>query len=689
MWLAIPPLSGAEPWQSFQSTPATEPACNRSTSLALIRCRRLTSRPQWVAIIRVWWQPRRPPRRRNPRSQLLHQPKARPGRTQGPHRRPSPSAREVITILLQWRAIPASRLRTRPACIKPLSTRRTVRPALRHSPAPDTSYTGALGAGIHNAAEGFGRTAELVGNATGLQGVSNFGKGLEGATAAPQGYQPTDLAGALRAGDYKTFLSSLPRAAVESAPDLASYLGAGAIAGPVGVASVAAARNLGDNVAARAANNNDAVPTTGDWVGGGLTTATQAALAAVGIGKAGPGAALIDAAPVLAKPIFAGALDATGAAGSDAVGQLGTTVDTTKGTQFDPYEAAAAGAQAGVARAASAVPELAAVGIRAGSDRVMGSLQSAPVSQADAASILRVNNDFQTAKANAEATQGTTSPQSIFNSLKADYVSSATDAIGALRASGQIDAPQARSLTYLFNNQALRSNNTISAAGSDSDSTTLFDRLNDLPIDDASVVTLQNAARDLNTLSGQSFQNRATGPFQAIGAGLAKGAALGGALASGHPAAMAAAVLGLKTVSPIGGAVGAGLDRLMGTNTPPVLLRARAAQQMLGAGVSAGPSSLSGLQDITAAARAIPPAPPPTIAQLAQQRLDNAAKSNAIKLAIATAGKMPTPHPEVDETAVDAAVNAALLEADQVTARAGNVPIPAQCALPGQRERTG
>ena len=153
---------------------------------------------------------------------------------------------------------------------------------------PDTSYTGALGFGIHNSAEGLGKTADLVGQATGWEGAEAAGKALEGATAAPANYQPTDLPGALRRGDYSAFFSSLPRAAVESAPDLAAYLGAGAVAGPAGVAGIAAVRNLGDNVAARAANNDDPTPTGGDWIGGGLTTAGQAALTAIGIGRAGP-----------------------------------------------------------------------------------------------------------------------------------------------------------------------------------------------------------------------------------------------------------------------------------------------------------------------------------------------------------------------------------------------------------------
>ena len=538
----------------------------------------------------------------------------------------------------------------------------------------DTSFTGALQYGAHAAAEGLGKTAELVGNATGWNGLASAGKTLEGATSAPVNYQPTHIASDLKAGNYLDALKALPRAATEGAADMAGYLGAGAVAGPIGVAGVAAARNLGDNVAQRAANNNDPTPTAGDWAGGGLTTAAQAGLAAVGLGKAGIGRTMLAAAPTLAKPIVAAGLDAGAGAASDAVGQVGTSAGTDQGVVYDPYQTAAAGLQAGVGRLASTVPELAAVGIRSGADAAMSALQPAPASVDDAASVVRVANDIQRYQAAAKAAGGDVSFQAAANSVKSDYVAAARDAITALKnapSGANITTAQARSATDLFN-QAQRSNNTLADLPG-----ALFQQVNDWNVSDDTVTAVKQAALDLNTLAGQSFQNRANGPFRQLGKGVATLAGAGGALAAGSPlAAIGIMSAGHGYVSPAGAAIGGALDRAFGTNTPTVLLRANAARKMLAAtGTDAGPSSLGGLQSLTAATNALPPSPGPSIADLAQARLDASAKLNAVKLAVASAGKMPAPHPEVDDTAADAAVNSALRQADAVVRQAGNVPV--------------
>jgi hypothetical protein len=478
----------------------------------------------------------------------------------------------------------------------------------------DTSLTSALSYGLHGAAVGLGNTVQTVGDSLGIPAVSNAGKSLQTATTGPgANYAPTNEGADYSAGNYQKMLTDLPRAAVEGAAPTAALLGAGAVAGPWGVAGTAAALNYGNNVKTRAANNNEPTTSADAMLGAVVPTAVDAGLAAVGLGKVGPGAALMDAAPALAKPFVGAALDAGAGAATDASNQLGATVGTDKGAQLDPNEVVGAAAQAGGARLASLAPQLAAVGIRTGTNEVMTRLQPDPASTEDAASIVRVNNDFEAAAANAKATRGDVSPMAVMNTVKSEYLNNAIATIADLRAApdgANIDPIQARQLTALFRDQAARHNNTIQEGQAAYQ--TLFDRINSLPLPDEAIATLTNAARDLNTISTQSFQNKGTGPFATLGRVGATAAGIGGALYMGDPMAAIGLGLGHGAISPIGGLAGGAMDRLFGTNVPTVTLRARKAQLMLSAaGQTPGQSSLDGMQNLRGALGDLPTATAP------------------------------------------------------------------------------
>jgi hypothetical protein len=497
----------------------------------------------------------------------------------------------------QWRTLPGQ-----PAASD------TAQQAATPTAAPDTSYSGALGYGIHGAAEGLGSTMKLTGNQTGWSGLASAGQSVQDAAGLPRNYQPTTMGADLAAGNYGKAFSQLPRAAVESAAPLAATLGAGAVgslAGPAGtIAGVTAATaglNAGDNVAARQAANGEVPgsdPTASDLVGGLGTTAVQAGLNVVGLGKAPGVSGLLERLPLAARVPATVGLDAGTGAVSSLATQAGQTVGTEKGLTLDPAEAAAAGLQAGVARAGSLAPGLAKAAVKAGADGVMGGLAEAPASLADAASLSRVNEMFNEATAQAAATKGAdTSPQAVMNSLKSQLVVDLTTTIHGLRDAGLMTGDQVRSAKEVLN-QARRSNNTITEGGDGQ--STIFDDLGAIPgMPEEATRALQDGARDLNTLSTQSFQNNGNGPFRVLGNIAGQVGAAAGLAASGDYLGAGAAAMGHNLTGKMGGVIGGGLDRVLGTNTPPAVLQAVKANAMLRrAGIDNGGSSLASLADV-------------------------------------------------------------------------------------------
>lgn len=226
----------------------------------------------------------------------------------------------------------------------------------------DKSYSSALQEGVANAGEGVGKTIKQVGRSIDSQGTEGFGKSIEEASGAikPRNYRkgmdeflnPTD--------SEKGFMgygwSGIPRAAVENAPVLA----AGAVTrNPYVAAGLYGLTSLGGNVESRMANNgkdpnkDKASPT--DLAAAGATTAAEAIIGGVGVGK-------------ITKPIQGGVLEAakrlgtaaateaTAGAAQDVVGQVGNSAGTDKGVQWDPNQTLGAGLSQGVAGAGVRVP---------------------------------------------------------------------------------------------------------------------------------------------------------------------------------------------------------------------------------------------------------------------------------------------------------------------------------------------
>jgi len=482
-------------------------------------------------------------------------------------------------------------------------------PAPAATPPSDTSFTGAAGYGLHNAATGLGNTLDTVGTAVGLPSVASFGKTLEGATAAPKGYVPTDEAGALKQGNYGQFFHDLPRAATEGLAPTAAMLGAGALA-PEGAATAgavgltAAALNLGNNVKAAAQNNGDAAPSTEDFVRGGLATAADAGLAAVGLGKIGPGRALLEAAPTLARPFVGAALDAGAGAATDAANQLATSAGTKNGPAFDPYAVANAGIQAGAARAASLIPELAAVGIKAGADSYMTSQAADPVNDAHAQAIVAADNAMKQAQAGAAAVKGDTSPFAAANAAKQTLTKDTLATVASLKQNGAIDAAQARQLSWIFSGPAATHNNTITDG--------LLQNIRSIGLPDDIVDGLVHNAQTLDVLSTQSIQKKGAGFFANVGGTVATGLAAAHAAMHGNMAELAAIGIGHRQVGGLGSAVGGALDNVFGTSQPALTYQANKARLMVGSAPVQDPTQInSNIRAAYAPGPAIKDTPPP------------------------------------------------------------------------------
>lgn len=230
---------------------------------------------------------------------------------------------------------------------------------------PSKGYGDALKYGIGSAVEGTGKSIKQTGRYFDSEGTDKFGQGVEeaGKFIKPENYRsgiqefinPTPDEKGL--GGYGW--GGIPRAAVEAAPMLGAAL---LTKSPYAAAGLYGATGLGENVEARMANNNrdpsKDKATTGEFLAGGATTAGQAALGGLGVGKiAGPitGSAL-QGAKQFAKGV---GIEAGVGAGQDVIGQLGNSVGTENGTQFDPSQTLGNALTQGLTAAGLKAPALA------------------------------------------------------------------------------------------------------------------------------------------------------------------------------------------------------------------------------------------------------------------------------------------------------------------------------------------
>jgi hypothetical protein len=441
--------------------------------------------------------------------------------------------------------------------------------AMRDYAASNLSVSGDLKGGLHD----LGTAVSQGLGAVGATGASNFVKGYT--PDAPAGPAPSEqLSGALEHGDWGNVPGLLMHSAARAIPSAVPIIGAGAVGGPLAAGAAAGAMAIGPEAYGRAANNGRSEPTTGDVVGaipGALGEAVGGALIP---GKVGGG--------LLRRAAGRVASDVAGGAIMDTAGQLGASVGTDQGASFDPYQTAGSALTQGSIGAVRSAKEAAGIGVKAGVDRAVAATLDAPTNRADAESVIRATNLMDQVRQNDINTTGKARPETaVANSVKQDLVTKLSSNIRDLRDVGLLDQSDYRDLTTLIGTQALRGNNTISdAAGS------LYGRLGTMGLPEEITSQLQADVRDLNTLSTQSFIKNTTGPFQAAGKLLGRGAAIGGGLLSGSPMGAIEGVIGNPIAGHIGGAIGSGLDRAFGTNTPPIVLqRLNAARAMKNLGL--------------------------------------------------------------------------------------------------------
>lgn len=273
----------------------------------------------------------------------------------------------------------------------------------------DRSYSGAVRQSARNLTTGLGATARVIGNATGNETARGIGETLNGAVTEDPNYRPAtpDVVEAVRRADVRRALTNLPRAVVENAGSLgATLLGGaagGAIAGPpgavLGAYASAGAQNFGQNVEDRATNNGEDpnAPSTDALVGGGLTTAAQAGLEA--LGAVGRGARLITSPLTRPSGVVARAQSLARVAAREGgseiadqtVQQIGTSLGTERGLDIDPAEALAAGLIGTGTRGGMGAPGVAARGGLESSVRIATDLTRGEMSPDEAASVERIN----------------------------------------------------------------------------------------------------------------------------------------------------------------------------------------------------------------------------------------------------------------------------------------------------------
>lgn len=461
-----------------------------------------------------------------------------------------------------------------------------------------------IGQGIHNTLEGIGSTIGLAAPQTGAA--------ISGAVGAAQGAHQTNIGQRLRSGDFSGALGQIPAAVVQGLPDMAGTVAAGrvgagiggaagslfpgvgtgvgaVVGGALGAGAYGVARYLGDNSNAVAKNNNHATPTAGDIAQGAAATIPQAALGAIGVGRFPGVSSTLEGLSPLVRPVADVALEGGAAAAGDATQQLGTSVGTTKGAQFDPYQSLGAGVQGAATRAAMLAPKVGADIIGGATNAYANSRVSLPSDPEQLQSISRVSDMIDTAQQNAPTKVDFNAAA---NSIKTELTTRGKGYLQDLKDTGIIDNLQYRQGVNLLDNQALRSNNTITSSDADQPPS-LLDQVKAWDLPPEVTQPLTQTAVDLNTISGQSFKNRNTGPFRQLASTIGTGAGVVGGLMTGHPMAAAGALLLNHGTAPIYGAIGGVADRMFGTDQPNVVRQAAKANSLLARqGLTSGDNTL-------------------------------------------------------------------------------------------------
>lgn len=230
-----------------------------------------------------------------------------------------------------------------------------------------TTVAKALQHGVAAQAEGYGNTARAAGASDAGKAVNRVGRALE-----PSNYDPAMP----KVGLSPSTWGNIPQALLEASPGLATDLAAGAAGGAVGsllgpigtgIGSLGgfgasfASRNWGNNVQDRVRADDpkkdieDA--STSDKLIAGASTAGEAALNRIGLGKAlsgvpvGAGVGKV-AAQLPGQIAKSAAAEAAGGAAGNIVNQVGRTAGTSGGLSIDPNEVGASGVMGGATGAA-------------------------------------------------------------------------------------------------------------------------------------------------------------------------------------------------------------------------------------------------------------------------------------------------------------------------------------------------
>lgn len=477
---------------------------------------------------------------------------------------------------------------------------------------PDTSALGALRHAGRQTAQGLASTARVL-------GAPGLASSLDGAVADQPNYQPAtpELVEGVRNFDFGRIARNAPRAALENAGSIVAPLVGGAVAGLPGAAVASGALTLGQNVEARAQNNNRAEPTTSDYVMGGLTTAGTSAVDALtsGVGRAARVAPL--AQPGVAQIAGQTARTIARDAGGEVLQSVGEQFGQTAGTErhgplgsVDPAQALGEGIIGGVARGGMAAPgavsDMGLSAVRSGVSR--GAASS--LSEDQLRSVGRVNQLLDDEYATAARRHGTEVPledvlktarESVHNNLLAQL--SELERRGYF--SGDDDVATRRELRQVIDsayrqNKALNEGEARVNANGEEEPTSLRverglrlldENLSNLP--EQARNNLKDALRDLDLISQAGQKQNRTGPLAAIGARVGQAAGIAG---SGYMAAsgnLGAAAIGLASslggtnlAARLGRTVGSYGDRFLGMHQPaPVMLRAGASARLRRMGV--------------------------------------------------------------------------------------------------------
>jgi len=466
---------------------------------------------------------------------------------------------------------------------------------------PHQSFSADIKGGLHDIGTAASTGAQAVGvglNSLGLPGqetANNVASSLQGITPnEPASPQPSPIAD-LRAGQYGQALTDTAHRALRGVVGSAPIFAGEALGGPVGAAAGAGLEALGPTAAARAQANNR--PMTGADVAAAIPGAAAQGLAGAMLPGAGLPAKLAN--PLLRAGARAG-MGAAGMGGMALTGQVANTLGTDKGLQVNPEEIGNAALTGAAMGGTAGGAELAREGVKNVADKAMA--RSMPMPDTETAkSVYRVTNDMQAVQQQRAAAGQPIAPTVAANAVKDMRLDALKQFTAGLLAGQLIDKPDYLQLGNTID-AALRANNTISKSQ--------LDHIDSLGLEPAQSAFLKDNLTDLNTASSQSFKNREVGPFQKVGNVVGQVGSIGAALASHNPALIIGAALGHRAEGAIGGRVGMMADRLMGTNTPPILLqRINALKALQAAGIDPHGLGMGAMPELPQAPGRVGPTP--------------------------------------------------------------------------------